>query len=47
LLRAAAAIVCHDQIVRVKEAELLRGIADLLDCPMPPMCGERQLQVAE
>lgn len=47
LLRAAAAIVCHDQIVRVKEAELLRGIADLLDCPMPPLCGERQLQVAE
>lgn len=39
LLRACAATVCADGIVKVREAELLRGIADLLDCPMPPLVG--------
>ncbi len=34
---ACAACVAADGIVRVREAELLRGIADLLECPMPPM----------
>ncbi|TWT80961.1 hypothetical protein CA13_24080 [Planctomycetes bacterium CA13] len=32
-----AACVCADGTVRVREAELLRGIADLLDCPVPPL----------
>lgn len=40
VLVACAATVCADGIVKVKEAELLRGIADLLDCPMPPLVGK-------
>ena len=40
VLRACAASVCADGIVKIREAELLRGIADLLDCPMPPLIGE-------
>jgi len=39
ILQASAATVCADGIVKVKEAELIRGIADLLDCPMPPLFG--------
>ena len=35
LLDACAASVVADRIVRVREAELLRGIADLLECPLP------------
>lgn len=46
LLMACAATVCSDGIVRVKEAELIRGIADLLDCPMPPLCGQLELEYA-
>jgi hypothetical protein len=37
LLDACAASVAADGIVKVREAELLRGIADLLECPMPPL----------
>ncbi len=37
LVDACAACVAADSIVRVREAELLRGIADLLECHMPPM----------
>lgn len=37
VVEAAAAVVSSDQRVTVAEAELLRGIADLLDCPMPPL----------
>lgn len=37
VVEAAAAVVCADERVTVAEAELLRGIADLLDCPMPPL----------
>ena len=40
IVDACAAIVCSDRIVRVREAELLRGISDLLDCPMPPLVGK-------
>lgn len=36
LLDACAICVSADGIVKVREAELLRGIADLLECPMPP-----------
>lgn len=46
LLMACAATVCSDGVVRVKEAELIRGIADLLDCPMPPLCGHLELEYA-
>ena len=34
---ACAATVCADGQVRVREAELLRGIADMLECPVPPL----------
>lgn len=37
VVAAAATVVCADGHVAVAEAELLRGIADLLDCPMPPL----------
>ncbi|HBJ33264.1 MAG TPA: Zn-dependent protease with chaperone function, partial [Planctomycetaceae bacterium] len=40
VLNACAASVCADGIVKIREAELLRGIADLLDCPMPPLIGQ-------
>ncbi len=34
---ACAAAICTDAHVTWQEAELLRGISDLLDCPMPPL----------
>ena len=37
LVDACAAVICADQHVTWQEAELLRGISDLLDCPMPPL----------
>jgi hypothetical protein len=37
LVDACAAAICADGRVNVEEAELLRGICDLLDCPLPPM----------
>ncbi|QDV76110.1 M48 family metallopeptidase [Botrimarina mediterranea] len=40
---AAAAVICADQHVVVAEAELLRGISDLLDCPMPPLLPGQRL----
>ncbi|MEM9644816.1 MAG: M48 family metallopeptidase [Planctomycetota bacterium] len=37
ILDACADVICADDVVTVREAELLRGIADLLGCPMPPL----------
>lgn len=37
LLQAAIAVIVSDQRVAVEEVELLRAIADSLDCPMPPL----------
>ena len=37
LVDACAATICADARVTVKEAELLRAICDMLDCPMPPL----------
>ncbi|HUF78530.1 MAG TPA: M48 family metallopeptidase [Thermoanaerobaculia bacterium] len=36
LLRAAVAVVVHDREVTREEGELLRAVADGLDCPVPP-----------
>jgi len=36
VLRAAVATVVHDRRVTVREGELLRAVAEALDCPMPP-----------
>jgi uncharacterized tellurite resistance protein B-like protein len=37
LLKACAACVLADKKIEPIEAELLRAIADTLDCPMPPL----------
>ena len=37
LVDACAASICADGHVSLQEGELLRGISDLLDCPMPPL----------
>jgi uncharacterized tellurite resistance protein B-like protein len=37
LVDACAAVICADREVTVAEAELLRGICDMLGCPMPPL----------
>lgn len=39
LIKACAACVMADKKVAAIEAELLRAIADTLDCPMPPLVG--------
>jgi len=36
LLRACAETVAADGVIQEREAELLRAIADALDCPLPP-----------
>lgn len=36
ILNACAQTIAADGIIREREAELLRGIADVLDCPIPP-----------
>ncbi|SDJ65010.1 M48 family metallopeptidase [Microbulbifer yueqingensis] len=40
LLKAMAATMAHDGVVAAEEIELLRAVADSLDCPMPPVCPE-------
>jgi hypothetical protein len=37
VVNACAACICADREVTVAEAELLRGVCDMLDCPMPPL----------
>ena len=37
LLFAAAHAISQDGIIEPTEAELLRAVADALDCPMPPL----------
>jgi hypothetical protein len=37
LVEACAKAICADNEVKIREAELLRGICDMLDCPMPPL----------
>ena len=41
LIDASVAAICADHHVKIKEAELLRGIADLLDCPVPPLVASK------
>ena len=36
LLEACVRVVGADGVIQESEAELLRGIAETLDCPMPP-----------
>jgi hypothetical protein len=37
LLEAAAHVVGADGVILENEAELLRAVADTLDCPIPPL----------
>ena len=37
VLEAAGACIAADRQVTVEEGELFRGLADVLDCPMPPL----------
>ena len=47
LLRACGVCVSHDNQVTLREGELLRAIADALDCPMPPFLAGQTLRFAE
>ena len=40
LLGAMARCIGYDGEVTVAEAELMRAVADLLDCPMPPLLAQ-------
>jgi Zn-dependent protease with chaperone function len=40
LLKAMARCIEHDAEVSVVEGELFRAVADILDCPMPPLLGK-------
>ncbi|MEM9352542.1 MAG: M48 family metallopeptidase [Planctomycetota bacterium] len=46
LIDACAACICADDHVNVREAELLRGISDMLDCPMPPLVAGQTVSAA-
>jgi uncharacterized tellurite resistance protein B-like protein len=37
LLKALARCIEHDGRISTGEAELMRAVADILDCPMPPL----------
>jgi hypothetical protein len=39
VLDACAVCIAVDGTVTVEEGELLRAVADALDCPMPPLLG--------
>jgi len=43
IVEACAAAICADEKVNIREAELLRGISDMLDCPMPPLLPGQQV----
>ncbi len=43
LVDACAACICADLAVNVDEAELLRAICDMLDCPMPPLVAGQEV----
>ncbi|MEM6331129.1 MAG: M48 family metallopeptidase, partial [Planctomycetota bacterium] len=43
LVDACASAIIADGRVNVQEAELLRGVSDLLDCPMPPLLAGQQV----
>jgi Zn-dependent protease with chaperone function/uncharacterized tellurite resistance protein B-like protein len=40
LLKAMAICITHDGQINAAEAELMRAVADTLDCPMPPLLSE-------
>jgi Zn-dependent protease with chaperone function len=44
VLNACALVVAADGLIQEKEAELLRAIADTLDCPIPPFIHLRETE---
>ncbi|MBX9753263.1 MAG: M48 family metalloprotease [Pseudomonadaceae bacterium] len=40
LLKAMAICIAHDGRINAAEAELMRAVADTLDCPMPPLLSD-------
>ncbi|OHC34278.1 MAG: peptidase M48 Ste24p [Pseudomonadales bacterium RIFCSPLOWO2_12_59_9] len=40
LLKAMAICIAHDGRINAAEAELMRAVAETLDCPMPPLLGD-------
>jgi len=46
LVDACAASICADSSVNIAEAELLRAICDMLDCPMPPLLPGQKVKPA-
>jgi hypothetical protein len=45
LLQAAAETVAFDRKVTLAEAELVRAVADALDCPVPPLLPGQPLRL--
>ena len=43
LIESCAAAICADKEVKVREVELLRGISDMLNCPMPPLLAGQKI----
>ena len=39
MIEAISQTVAHDGMITATEAELLRGVADAIGCPMPPLLG--------
>ena len=39
LIQGCVAVISVDQQISSQETELLRAIADCLDCPIPPLAG--------
>lgn len=46
LLKAMARSVTHDERITPAEAELMRAVAETLDCPMPPLLGVQETAAA-
>jgi Zn-dependent protease with chaperone function len=46
LLVACAVVIAHDRRINVEEGELLRALADALQCPMPPLLPGEALAAA-
>jgi uncharacterized tellurite resistance protein B-like protein len=44
LIHACATAICANGHVSLQEGELLRGISDLLDCPMPPLLAGQKVR---
>ena len=42
ILKACIACISADSLIRVEEAEMLRAIADSLDCPIPTVFPNRE-----